>query len=118
MEAQSHSSTTTEKKKVESSIVKCSTRTDVSEKAVASSTTSNGNYLKAQAVGWTCRVGMPRCCPSHCCTNLSATMKGGSLKECVKTHTFTLVWDDFETMSLIEPIICLYFCILPSNSAG
>lgn len=42
MEAQSHSSTTTEKKKVENSIVKCSTRTDVSEKAVASSTTSNG----------------------------------------------------------------------------
>uniref|UniRef100_A0A9L0K849 GLI family zinc finger 3 n=1 Tax=Equus asinus TaxID=9793 RepID=A0A9L0K849_EQUAS len=41
MEAQSHSSTTTEKKKVENSIVKCSTRTDVSEKAVASSTTSN-----------------------------------------------------------------------------
>lgn len=42
MEAQSHSSPTTEKKKVESSVVKCSTRTDVSEKAVASSTTSNG----------------------------------------------------------------------------
>lgn len=42
MEAQSHSSTTTEKKKVENSIVKCSARTDVSEKAVASSTTSNG----------------------------------------------------------------------------
>uniref|UniRef100_A0A7N5JNL4 GLI family zinc finger 3 n=1 Tax=Ailuropoda melanoleuca TaxID=9646 RepID=A0A7N5JNL4_AILME len=41
MEAQSHSSTTTEKKKVENSIVKCSARTDVSEKAVASSTTSN-----------------------------------------------------------------------------
>ncbi|XP_006902084.1 PREDICTED: transcriptional activator GLI3-like [Elephantulus edwardii] len=41
MEAQSHSSTTTEKKKVENSIVKCSSRTDVSEKAVASSTTSN-----------------------------------------------------------------------------
>ncbi|KAK2095912.1 hypothetical protein P7K49_024946 [Saguinus oedipus] len=42
MEAQSHSSTATEKKKVENSIVKCSTRADVSEKAVASSTTSNG----------------------------------------------------------------------------
>lgn len=42
MEAQSHSSLTTEKKKVENSVVKCSTRTDVSEKAVASSTTSNG----------------------------------------------------------------------------
>ncbi|XP_040328959.1 transcriptional activator GLI3 isoform X5 [Herpailurus yagouaroundi] len=41
MEAQSRSSTTPEKKKVENSIVKCSTRTDVSEKAVASSTTSN-----------------------------------------------------------------------------
>ncbi|XP_036285701.1 transcriptional activator GLI3 isoform X3 [Pipistrellus kuhlii] len=41
MEAQSHSSLTTEKKKVENSVVKCSTRTDVSEKAVASSTTSN-----------------------------------------------------------------------------
>ncbi|KAL0619015.1 Transcriptional activator GLI3 [Plecturocebus cupreus] len=41
MEAQSHSSTATEKKKVENSIVKCSTRADVSEKAVASSTTSN-----------------------------------------------------------------------------
>lgn len=42
MEAQSQSSTTTEKKKVENSIVKYSTRPDVSEKAVASSTTSNG----------------------------------------------------------------------------
>uniref|UniRef100_A0A670JP67 GLI family zinc finger 3 n=1 Tax=Podarcis muralis TaxID=64176 RepID=A0A670JP67_PODMU len=41
MEAQSHSSTAGEKKKVENPIVKCSTRTDVSEKAVASSTTSN-----------------------------------------------------------------------------
>ncbi|KAM8764443.1 transcriptional activator GLI3 isoform 3-T5 [Rhynchonycteris naso] len=41
MEAQSHSSPTTEKKRIENSIVKCSTRTDVSEKAVASSTTSN-----------------------------------------------------------------------------
>uniref|UniRef100_A0A8C6YX24 Uncharacterized protein n=1 Tax=Nothoprocta perdicaria TaxID=30464 RepID=A0A8C6YX24_NOTPE len=44
MEAQSHSSTATEKKKVENSIVKCSSRTDVSEKAVASSTTSNGEW--------------------------------------------------------------------------
>lgn len=42
MEAQSHSSTTTERKKAENSIAKCPTRTDVSEKAVASSTTSNG----------------------------------------------------------------------------
>ncbi|XP_042551045.1 transcriptional activator GLI3 [Dipodomys spectabilis] len=41
METQSHSSVTPEKKKAENSIVKCSTRTDVSEKAVASSTTSN-----------------------------------------------------------------------------
>ncbi|XP_075414286.1 transcriptional activator GLI3 isoform X2 [Tenrec ecaudatus] len=41
MEAQSHGSTTTEKKKVENSLVKCTPRTDVSEKAVASSTTSN-----------------------------------------------------------------------------
>ncbi|KYO43178.1 hypothetical protein Y1Q_0017505 [Alligator mississippiensis] len=48
MEAQSHSSTTTEKKKVENSIVKCSTRTDVSEKAVASSTTSNEDESPGQ----------------------------------------------------------------------
>ncbi|KAM4688609.1 transcriptional activator GLI3 [Discoglossus pictus] len=41
MEAQSHSTTASEKKKVENSIVKGHTRTDVSEKAVASSTTSN-----------------------------------------------------------------------------
>ncbi|EPY75368.1 hypothetical protein CB1_001679012 [Camelus ferus] len=45
MEAQSHSSTTTEKKKVENSIVKCSARTEVSEKAVASSTTSNVAHM-------------------------------------------------------------------------
>uniref|UniRef100_A0A8C4W739 Uncharacterized protein n=1 Tax=Gopherus evgoodei TaxID=1825980 RepID=A0A8C4W739_9SAUR len=51
MEAQSHSSATTEKKKVENSIVKCSTRTDVSEKAVASSTTSNGEQGLS---GWSC----------------------------------------------------------------
>lgn len=44
MEAQSHSSTTTERKKAENAIGKCSTRTDVSEKAVASSTTSNGEW--------------------------------------------------------------------------
>lgn len=49
MEAQSHSSTTTEKKKVENSVVKCSTRTDVSEKAVASSTTSNGEPQRGPA---------------------------------------------------------------------
>uniref|UniRef100_A0A8D0LAA5 GLI family zinc finger 3 n=1 Tax=Sphenodon punctatus TaxID=8508 RepID=A0A8D0LAA5_SPHPU len=48
MEAQSHSSTTTEKKKVENPIVKCSTRTDVSEKAVASSTTSNEDESPGQ----------------------------------------------------------------------
>ncbi|KAG3278175.1 transcriptional activator GLI3 isoform X2 [Ictidomys tridecemlineatus] len=48
MEAQSHSSTNTEKKKVENSIVKCSTRTDVSEKAVASSTTSNEDESPGQ----------------------------------------------------------------------
>jgi len=47
MEAQSHSSTTTEKKKVENSIVKCSSR-DVSEKAVASSTTSNEDESPGQ----------------------------------------------------------------------
>uniref|UniRef100_A0A8C4XCU6 Uncharacterized protein n=1 Tax=Erpetoichthys calabaricus TaxID=27687 RepID=A0A8C4XCU6_ERPCA len=44
MEAQSHSTSTVEKKKAEHPIVKSSTRADVSEKAVASSTTSNGEY--------------------------------------------------------------------------
>uniref|UniRef100_A0A670XTF1 Uncharacterized protein n=1 Tax=Pseudonaja textilis TaxID=8673 RepID=A0A670XTF1_PSETE len=44
MEAQSHSSATSEKKKVENPIVKYPTRTEVSEKAVASSTTSNGTW--------------------------------------------------------------------------
>ncbi|XP_023569245.1 transcriptional activator GLI3 isoform X3 [Octodon degus] len=48
MEAQSHSSATTEKKKVENSIVKCPSRTDVSEKAVASSTTSNEDESPGQ----------------------------------------------------------------------
>uniref|UniRef100_A0A8C6BH54 GLI family zinc finger 3 n=1 Tax=Monodon monoceros TaxID=40151 RepID=A0A8C6BH54_MONMO len=48
MEAQSQSSTTTEKKKVENSIVKYSTRPDVSEKAVASSTTSNEDESPGQ----------------------------------------------------------------------
>ncbi|KAM5272995.1 transcriptional activator GLI3 [Ctenodactylus gundi] len=48
MEAQSHSSTSSEKKKVDSSIVKCSTRADVSEKAVASSTTSNEDESPGQ----------------------------------------------------------------------
>ncbi|XP_070322993.1 transcriptional activator GLI3 isoform X1 [Odocoileus virginianus] len=48
MEAQSQSSTTTEKKKVENSIVKCPTRPDVSEKAVASSTTSNEDESPGQ----------------------------------------------------------------------
>uniref|UniRef100_A0A8C5PCH4 GLI family zinc finger 3 n=1 Tax=Leptobrachium leishanense TaxID=445787 RepID=A0A8C5PCH4_9ANUR len=41
MEAHSHRTTTSEKKKVDNSLVKGHTRTDVSEKAVASSTTSN-----------------------------------------------------------------------------
>uniref|UniRef100_A0A2K6AYF7 GLI family zinc finger 3 n=1 Tax=Macaca nemestrina TaxID=9545 RepID=A0A2K6AYF7_MACNE len=97
MEAQSHSSMTTEKKKVENSIVKCSTRTDVSEKAVASSTTSNGNHLEAQARGWTRRIGCLGAVHPSCCTNHSAadplgwaTMKGGISKECLQTHTFTL----------------------------
>ncbi|XP_062969847.1 transcriptional activator GLI3 [Cynocephalus volans] len=49
MEAQSHSSTATEKKKVDHSIVKCSTRTEVSEKAVASSTTSNEDESPGQS---------------------------------------------------------------------
>ncbi|XP_053120748.1 transcriptional activator GLI3 isoform X2 [Hemicordylus capensis] len=48
MEAQSHSSAPGEKKKVENPIVKCSTRTDVSEKAVASSTTSNEDESPGQ----------------------------------------------------------------------
>ncbi|KAM6449755.1 transcriptional activator GLI3 isoform 1-T2 [Liasis olivaceus] len=48
MEAQSHSSGTGEKKKVENPIVKYSTRTDVSEKAVASSTTSNEDESPGQ----------------------------------------------------------------------
>ncbi|XP_077160668.1 transcriptional activator GLI3 isoform X2 [Paroedura picta] len=48
MEAQSHNSTTGEKKKAEHPIVKCSTRTDVSEKAVASSTTSNEDESPGQ----------------------------------------------------------------------
>ncbi|XP_023441844.1 transcriptional activator GLI3 isoform X3 [Dasypus novemcinctus] len=48
MEAQSHSSTTTEKKKVENSVMKCSPRADVSEKAVASSTTSNEDESPGQ----------------------------------------------------------------------
>ncbi|XP_040820649.1 transcriptional activator GLI3 [Ochotona curzoniae] len=47
MEAQSHSSTSTEKK-AENSIVKCSARTDVSEKAAASSTTSNEDESPGQ----------------------------------------------------------------------
>uniref|UniRef100_A0A2I3GBC1 GLI family zinc finger 3 n=1 Tax=Nomascus leucogenys TaxID=61853 RepID=A0A2I3GBC1_NOMLE len=95
MEAQSHSSTTTEKKKVENSIVKCSTRTDVSEKAVASSTTSNGNHLEAQARGWTRRIGCIGAVRPCCRTNDSAadplgwaTLKWGSSKECIQTHTF------------------------------
>ncbi|XP_005365500.1 transcriptional activator GLI3 isoform X2 [Microtus ochrogaster] len=48
MEAQSHSSTTTERKKSENALGKCSTRTDVSEKAVASSTTSNEDESPGQ----------------------------------------------------------------------
>ncbi|KAM5157250.1 transcriptional activator GLI3 [Mantella aurantiaca] len=49
MEAQSHSTTMSEKKKVENSLVKGHTRTDVSEKAVASSTTSNEDESPVQA---------------------------------------------------------------------
>ncbi|XP_018415124.1 PREDICTED: transcriptional activator GLI3 [Nanorana parkeri] len=49
MEAQSHSTTMSEKKKVENSLVKGHTRTDVSEKAVASSTTSNEDESPIQA---------------------------------------------------------------------
>ncbi|XP_043544840.1 transcriptional activator GLI3-like isoform X1 [Chiloscyllium plagiosum] len=45
MDAQSHSTTAAEKKKVENSIVKGSSRTDVSEKAIASSTTSNEDEI-------------------------------------------------------------------------
>ncbi|XP_040288614.1 transcriptional activator GLI3 isoform X2 [Bufo bufo] len=48
MEAQSHNTTMSEKKKVENSIVKTHTRTDVSEKAVASSTTSNEDESPGQ----------------------------------------------------------------------
>nr|XP_033786166.1 transcriptional activator GLI3 isoform X2 [Geotrypetes seraphini] len=48
MEAQSQSSTTSEKKKVENSMVKGSTRSDVSEKAVASSTTSSEDERPGQ----------------------------------------------------------------------
>ncbi|MGH0147844.1 UNVERIFIED_CONTAM: hypothetical protein FKN15_050400 [Acipenser sinensis] len=48
MEAQSHATTAAEKKKVQNSIVKGSTRTDVSEKAVASSTTSNEDESPGQ----------------------------------------------------------------------
>ncbi|XP_074055324.1 transcriptional activator GLI3 isoform X2 [Macrotis lagotis] len=48
MEAQSHSSTASEKKKVETPIAKCPTRADVSEKAAASSTTSNEDESPVQ----------------------------------------------------------------------
>ncbi|XP_072455215.1 transcriptional activator GLI3 isoform X1 [Notamacropus eugenii] len=48
MEAQSHSATTSEKKKVETPIAKCPTRADVSEKAAASSTTSNEDESPVQ----------------------------------------------------------------------
>ncbi|KAL6040533.1 hypothetical protein STEG23_007598 [Scotinomys teguina] len=65
MEAQSHSSATTERKKAENSIAKCSTRTDVSEKAVASSTTSNVQYLRNSVVTLRSRHSMfdvyPQC---------------------------------------------------------
>ncbi|XP_072268268.1 transcriptional activator GLI3 isoform X2 [Pyxicephalus adspersus] len=49
MEAQSHSTTMSEKKKVENSLVKGHSRTDVSEKAVASSTTSNEDESPVQS---------------------------------------------------------------------
>ncbi|MBN3283584.1 GLI3 protein, partial [Polyodon spathula] len=48
MEAQSHTTTAAEKNKVQNSVVKGSTRTDVSEKAVASSTTSNEDESPGQ----------------------------------------------------------------------
>ncbi|XP_069469401.1 transcriptional activator GLI3 [Ambystoma mexicanum] len=48
MEAHTHSASPTEKKKVANSIVKGSSRTDVSEKAVASSTTSNEDESPGQ----------------------------------------------------------------------
>ncbi|KAG9475943.1 transcriptional activator GLI3 isoform X2 [Eleutherodactylus coqui] len=48
MEAQSHNTAMSEKKKVENSIVKTHSRTDVSEKAVASSTTSNEDESPGQ----------------------------------------------------------------------
>uniref|UniRef100_A0A8C5K5G5 GLI-Kruppel family member GLI3 n=1 Tax=Jaculus jaculus TaxID=51337 RepID=A0A8C5K5G5_JACJA len=48
MEAQSHSSATTEKRKAENSTVKCAARAEVSEKAVASSTTSNEDESPSQ----------------------------------------------------------------------
>ncbi|KAM8967419.1 transcriptional activator GLI3 isoform 2-T2 [Pelodytes ibericus] len=48
METQSHNTTTSEKKKVDNSLVKGHTRTDVSEKAVASSTTSNEDESPVQ----------------------------------------------------------------------
>ncbi|XP_069814505.1 transcriptional activator GLI3 isoform X2 [Dendropsophus ebraccatus] len=48
MEAQSLNTTMSEKKKVENAIVKTHTRTDVSEKAVASSTTSNEDESPGQ----------------------------------------------------------------------
>nr|XP_014347550.1 PREDICTED: transcriptional activator GLI3 isoform X2 [Latimeria chalumnae] len=48
MEAQSQNTATSEKKKVENPIVKGCTRTDVSEKAVASSTTSNEDESPGQ----------------------------------------------------------------------
>ncbi|XP_053324375.1 transcriptional activator GLI3 [Spea bombifrons] len=48
MEAQSHNTTASEKKKVDNSLVKGHTRTDVSEKAVASSTTSNEDESPGQ----------------------------------------------------------------------
>ncbi|KAM9308877.1 transcriptional activator GLI3 [Gastrophryne carolinensis] len=48
METQSHNTTMSDKKKVENSLVKGHTRTDVSEKAVASSTTSNEDESPGQ----------------------------------------------------------------------
>ncbi|XP_073534320.1 transcriptional activator GLI3 isoform X2 [Phyllobates terribilis] len=48
METQSHNTTMSEKKKAENSILKAHTRTDVSEKAVASSTTSNEDERPGQ----------------------------------------------------------------------
>uniref|UniRef100_A0A8C6YAY1 Uncharacterized protein n=1 Tax=Naja naja TaxID=35670 RepID=A0A8C6YAY1_NAJNA len=57
MEAQSHSSATNEKKKIENPIVKYPTRTEVSEKAAASSTTSNDLFWH-QILGFSSKTSL------------------------------------------------------------